>query len=39
MVELRRDLYMDEETGGRLADFAGCAAAVQMALRELAVLL
>jgi N-formylglutamate amidohydrolase len=38
MVELRRDLYMDEETGGRLADFAGCAAAVQMALRELAIL-
>jgi hypothetical protein len=29
---------MDEETGGRLADFAGCAAAVQMALRELAIL-
>jgi hypothetical protein len=27
---------MDEETGGRLAGFAGCAAAVQFGLRELA---
>jgi N-formylglutamate amidohydrolase len=36
MIELRRDLYMDEETGERLADFAGCAAAVQAALRDLA---
>ena len=36
MIELRRDLYMDEQTGGRLADFAGCAAAVQSVLRDLA---
>jgi N-formylglutamate amidohydrolase len=36
MIELRRDLYMDEATGGRLAGFAGCAAAVQAALRDLA---
>lgn len=35
MIELRRDLYMDEETGGRLAGFAGCAAAVQAALRRI----
>lgn len=35
MIELRRDLYMDEETGDRLAGFAGCAAAVQAALRRL----
>ena len=35
MIELRRDLYMDEETGGRLAGFAGCAAAVQTALRRI----
>ena len=35
MIELRRDLYMDEETGGRLARFAGCAAAVQAMLRRI----
>jgi len=35
MVELRRDLYMNEETGGRLAGFAGDAAAVQTALRQI----
>lgn len=35
MIELRRDLYMDEETGGRLAGFAGCAAAIQAALRRI----
>jgi N-formylglutamate deformylase len=35
MIELRRDLYMDEESGGRLAGFAGGAAAVQAALRRL----
>jgi len=35
MVELRRDLYMNEETGGRLAGFAGDVAAVQTALRRL----
>jgi N-formylglutamate deformylase len=35
MIELRRDLYMDEETGRRLAGFAGCAAAVQTALRRI----
>ena len=35
MIELRRDLYMDEETGGRLAGFAGCAVAVQAALRRI----
>ena len=35
MIELRRDLYMDEETGGRLAGFAGYAAAVQAALRRI----
>jgi len=35
MIELRRDLYLDEETGGRLAGFAGCAAAVQAALRRI----
>ncbi len=35
MIELRRDLYMDEETGGRLPGFAGCAAAVQTALRRI----
>ena len=32
MIEVRRDLYMDEETGDRLAGFAGRAAAVQAAL-------
>jgi N-formylglutamate deformylase len=35
MIELRRDLYMDEESGARLAGFAGCAAAVQAALRRI----
>ena len=35
MIELRRDLYMDEETGGRLTGFAGCVAAVQAALRRI----
>ena len=35
MIELRRDLYMDEETGGRLPGFTGCAAAVQTALRRI----
>jgi len=35
MIELRRDLYMDEETGGRGAGFADCAAAVQAALRRI----
>jgi len=35
MIELRRDLYMDEETGGRLPGFAACCAAVQDALRRL----
>ena len=35
MIELRRDLYMDEETGDRLAGFADCAAAVQTALRRI----
>jgi N-formylglutamate deformylase len=35
MIELRRDLYMDEETGGRLPGFAGCAGAVQTALRRI----
>ena len=35
MIELRRDLYMDEETGGRLAGFADRAAAVQTALRRI----
>ncbi len=35
MIELRRDLYMDEATGGRVAGFAACAAAVQAALRRL----
>jgi N-formylglutamate amidohydrolase len=35
MIELRRDLYMDEEAGGRLAGFAGCVAAVQAALRRI----
>jgi len=35
MIELRRDLYMDEESGDRLAGFAGGAAAVQAALRRL----
>ena len=35
MIELRRDLYMDEETGGRLPGFAGCAAGVQRALRRI----
>lgn len=35
MIELRRDLYMDEEAGGRLPGFAGCAAALQTALRHL----
>jgi N-formylglutamate amidohydrolase len=39
MIELRRDLYMDEETGDRLADFAECAAAVQNALRDLVAML
>jgi N-formylglutamate amidohydrolase len=38
MIELRRDLYMDEETGERLPDFAGCALAVQDKLRDLAPL-
>ena len=35
MIELRRDLYMDEETGNRLAGFADRAAAVQTALRRI----
>ena len=35
MIELRRDLYMDEETGGRLGLFAGGAAVLQAALRRL----
>jgi len=35
MIELRRDLYMDEEAGGRLTGFAGCVAAVQAALRRI----
>lgn len=35
MVELRRDLYMDEETGDRLAGFADGCAAVQAALQRL----
>ncbi len=35
MIELRRDLYMDEGSGARLASFAGGAAAVQAALRRL----
>jgi N-formylglutamate amidohydrolase len=35
MIELRRDLYMDEEMGGRLAGFADRAAAVQTALRRI----
>ena len=35
MIELRRDLYMDEETGERLPGVAACAAAVQAALRRL----
>jgi len=29
MIELRRHLYMDEESGGRLAGSAGCAAAAK----------
>jgi N-formylglutamate deformylase len=36
MIELRRDLYMDEATGARLPSFARCAAAVQAALRRIA---
>ncbi|MCX6374284.1 MAG: N-formylglutamate amidohydrolase [Actinobacteria bacterium] len=35
MIELRRDLYMDEGSGARLAGFAGGAAAVKAALRRL----
>jgi N-formylglutamate deformylase len=35
MIELRRDLYLDEETGGRLPGFADRAAAVQAALRRI----
>ena len=35
MIELRRDLYLDEETGSRLPGFAGGAAAVQAALRRI----
>jgi N-formylglutamate amidohydrolase len=35
MVELRRDLYMDEESGDRLPGFAACAAALQAALRRI----
>jgi N-formylglutamate deformylase len=35
MVELRRDLYMDEASGARSAAFAACAAAVQDALRRI----
>jgi N-formylglutamate amidohydrolase len=34
-IDLRRDLYMDEESGGRLSAFAACAAAVQAALRRI----
>jgi N-formylglutamate amidohydrolase len=36
MIELRRDLYMDEATGERLPSFDRCAAAVQAALRRVA---
>jgi N-formylglutamate amidohydrolase len=35
MVELRRDLYMDEGSGGRLAGFTDSATAVQAALRRI----
>jgi len=35
MIELRRDLYMDEETGGLLGGFAARAAAVREALRRI----
>ena len=34
-IDLRRDLYMDEDTGDRVAGFAACAAAVQAALRRI----
>jgi N-formylglutamate deformylase len=35
MIELRRDLYLDEETGDRLPGFADCAAAIQTGLRRI----
>jgi N-formylglutamate deformylase len=35
MIELRRDLYMDEETGRRRGAFAACATALQTALRRI----
>ena len=36
MVEVRRDQYMDEETGERLAEFVALAAKIRAALREVA---
>ena len=36
MVEVRRDLYMDEKTGARLACFGEVAECIAVALRELA---
>ncbi|MEY4630037.1 MAG: hypothetical protein RIQ81_157 [Pseudomonadota bacterium] len=36
MVEVRRDLYTDEATGGRSAGFGGTVARVQAAIREVA---
>jgi N-formylglutamate deformylase len=35
MIELRRDLYMDEASGVRGAAFPACAAAIQDALRRI----
>jgi N-formylglutamate deformylase len=35
MIDVRRDLYMNEETGARLAGFAGCAAVVRTALQRI----
>jgi N-formylglutamate amidohydrolase len=35
MIEVRRDLYMAEDTGGLLGDFAARAAAVRVALRRI----
>ena len=34
-IDVRRDLYMDEETGDRVSGFAACAAAVGAALRQI----
>jgi hypothetical protein len=36
MVELRRDLYMDETSGAQLAGFDDCARLVRSTLRRIA---